>query len=94
MSSDTPGSAVSALAAVNQRLMDLAAALALACEASESGWATLEEVAGRFDPPIETMAQWRAQADLQYLADSGVVDMRMRGDLALVYRPRPQGKRR
>jgi hypothetical protein len=88
VSNDTPGSAVGTLAAVNQRLCDLVAALALACEASGSGWATLAQVAARFDPPLDGAAQWRARGDLDYLVGNGVLDARVFVDGALEYRPR------
>lgn len=92
MSNDTPGSAVSALAAVNQRLLDLVAALALACEASASGWATIAEVAARFDPPLDEGQQWTAQGDFQALAGNGIVDGRLAGNGALEYRPHGRGR--
>ncbi len=87
---ETPGSAVAQLAAVNQRLIDLVAALALACEAPGSGWAALVEVAARFDPPLDGAGQWRAQGDLEYLAGNGVVDARLDAGGGLEYRPRPR----
>lgn len=86
-SNEKPGSAVGQLAAVNQRLVDLLAALAVACEASGSGWATLAQIIGQHEGLRDQAAAQRAIQDLEYLDAAGVTLSRV-GEIAVEHRPR------